>query len=38
VRYTAIRDDFVLEVSEWYFVKNDLIEEIVSYYHYWGDT
>lgn len=33
VRYTATQGDFILEVSEWYFVKNDLIEEIVSYYH-----
>jgi len=33
VRYTAIQKDFNLDVSEWYFVKNDLIESIVSYYH-----
>jgi hypothetical protein len=33
VRYTAIQGDFTLDVSEWYFVKNDLIEAIVSYYH-----
>ena len=33
VRYTAIQGDFILDVSEWYFVKNDLIEAIVSYYH-----
>lgn len=33
VRYTAIQGDFKLDVSEWYYVKNDLIEEIVAYYH-----
>ena len=33
VRYTAIQGDFTLDVSEWYFAKNDLIEEIVAYYH-----
>ncbi len=33
IRYTAIQGDFTLEVSEWYYIKNNLIEEIVSYYH-----
>lgn len=33
VRYTALQGDFSLEVSEWYYIKNDLIEAIVSYYH-----
>ncbi len=33
VRYTAIQGDFILDVSEWHFVKNDLIEAIVAYYH-----
>jgi len=33
VRYTAIQGDFHLDVSEWYYAKNDLIEEIVAYYH-----
>lgn len=33
VRYTAIQGDFRLDVSEWYFAKNDLIVEIVAYYH-----
>ena len=33
VRYTAIQGDFTLDVSEWYYAKNDLIEEIVAYYH-----
>lgn len=33
VRYTAVQGDFKLDVSEWYYIKNDLIEEIVAYYH-----
>lgn len=33
VRYTAVQGDFNLDVSEWYFVKNDLIEEILANYH-----
>jgi len=33
VRYTATKDDFSLDVSEWYYIKNGLIEEIISYYH-----
>lgn len=34
VRYTAKQDqDFRLEVSEWYYVKHNLIEEIIAYYH-----
>lgn len=37
VRYTAIQGSFHLEVSEWYFFKADLIEEIVSYYNIEGE-
>lgn len=33
IRYTVIQGDFTLDVSEWYYVKKDVIEEIVSYYH-----
>ncbi|PKA81990.1 SnoaL-like protein [Ulvibacter sp. MAR_2010_11] len=34
VRYTANQGkDFSLDVSEWYYVKNNLIEKIVAYYH-----
>jgi len=33
VRYTAIQKDFNLDVSEWYFAGNNLIEEIIAYYH-----
>lgn len=33
VRYTAIQEDFNLDVSEWYYIKDNLIELIVAYYH-----
>ena len=34
VRYTAKQGTkFRLDVSEWYYIKNNTIEEIVSYYH-----
>ncbi len=32
-RYTAVQNDFSLDVSEWYIVSENLIEEIVAYYH-----
>lgn len=33
VRYTATQGDFKLDVSEWYYIKDNLIEEIIAYYH-----
>ncbi|MEP1782359.1 nuclear transport factor 2 family protein [Reichenbachiella sp.] len=34
VRYTAKQGEgFALDVSEWYYIRNNLIEEIVAYYH-----
>ena len=33
VRYTAVQGDFSLEVSEWHFVKDGLIQEIIAYYN-----
>lgn len=34
VRYTARQGkNFVLDVSEWYSLKGNLIEEIIAYYH-----
>lgn len=34
VRYTAKQGkDFSLDVSEWYYVEDNLINEIVAYYH-----
>jgi len=37
VRYTAIQGDFRLEVSEWHYVKEGLIQEIVAYYNIPGE-
>jgi len=37
VRYTAIQNDFRLEVSEWHYVKNGLIENIIAYYNIPGE-
>jgi len=34
VRYTAKQsEDFSLAVSEWYYIKGDVIQNIFSYYH-----
>ncbi len=33
VRYIAQQGDFSLDVSEWYYFKNNLIEEVHAYYH-----
>lgn len=33
IRYKAIQGDFELDVSEWHYVKDDLISEIIAYYH-----
>ena len=37
VRYTAIQENFRLEVSEWHFTKNGLIQEIIAYYNIPGE-
>lgn len=37
VRYTARQGDFSLEVSEWYYLKEGLIERIVAYYNIEGE-
>ncbi|MEL6812790.1 MAG: nuclear transport factor 2 family protein [Bacteroidota bacterium] len=33
VRYTGLKNDFSLAVSEWYYVRHGYIEEIIAYYH-----
>lgn len=33
VRYRAIQGDFSLDISEWYYIKDNLIEQIFAYYH-----
>lgn len=37
VRYTASKGTFKLDVSEWYYMKNGLIEEIIAYYDVIGE-
>ena len=37
VRYTAIKDDFTLEVSEWHYFGNGQIKEIFAYYNIEGE-
>ena len=33
VRYQANKNDFSLDVSEWYYIKDNLITEIIAHYH-----
>ena len=33
VRYTAVQCDFSLDVSEWHYCNNGLIETVVAHYH-----
>ena len=33
VRYKAIQGDFKLDVSEWYYIRDNQIEKIISHYH-----
>ena len=37
VRYSAIKEDFKLDVSEWHYIKNGLIREILAYYNIEGE-
>lgn len=37
VRYTAIKGNFKLDVSEWYFQSKGQINEIVAYYNIEGE-
>ena len=38
IRYTAKQVDFELDVTEWHYIKNDLIERIVAYYNIPGEV
>ncbi len=33
VRYTAVQKEMSLDVSEWYYIENQLISKIIAYYH-----
>ena len=37
IRYTAIKEDFRLDVSEWHYTRDGLIEKIVAYYNIEGE-
>ena len=37
IRYTAIKDNFSLDVSEWHYVKDGKIDKIVAYYNIEGE-
>jgi hypothetical protein len=37
IRYSAIQKDFKLEVTEWHYAKNNLINKIVAYYNIPGE-
>lgn len=37
VRYTGIKGEFRLEVSEWYLFKDNLIKRIIAYYNIEGE-
>ncbi|MCL6267272.1 nuclear transport factor 2 family protein [Flagellimonas myxillae] len=37
IRYTALKSDFTLEVTEWHYVRDNLIHKIVAYYNIEGE-
>ena len=37
IRYTAIQGDFNMEVSEWHYTRDGVIERIVAYYNIEGE-
>ena len=37
VCYTAIQGDFRLDVSEWYYIRDNQIDKIVAYYNIEGE-
>ena len=37
IRYTAVQDEFSLEVTEWHYMSQGLIEQIVAYYNIPGE-
>ena len=37
IRYTAVQGDFRLEVTEWHYCKDHLIEKIIAYYNIPGE-
>lgn len=37
IRYTAVKENFSLDVSEWHYVNNGKIEKVVAYYNIEGE-
>ena len=37
IRYTMVSEKFSMEVSEWFYIKNNLIDEVISYYNIEGE-
>jgi len=37
VRYTVSKGDFAMEVSEWFYLRDGLIQEIIAYYNIEGE-
>ena len=37
VRYSALKKNFRLEVSEWHYIKSGMIQEIIAYYNIEGE-
>lgn len=37
VRYSAIKEEFRLEVSEWHYIQNGMIHKIIAYYNIEGE-
>lgn len=37
VRYTVSKDDFSMEVTEWHYAKDGLLDEIIAYYNIEGE-
>ena len=37
IRYTAIKENFQLEVTEWHYAQNNLLHKIVAYYNIEGE-
>ncbi len=37
VRYSAIKEDFRLFVSEWHYIQNGMIHKIIAYYNIEGE-
>lgn len=37
IRYTVSKNDFSMEVTEWHYIKDELIDRIIAYYNIEGE-